>query len=88
MTQGQRIKMIRKNLNLNLYSFSRLINIDEFTMAKIEKDECQATDASDYAGVQSALLLQKPLYKHRCTSQAACDFTDLADEILERLEVL
>ena len=45
MKQGQRIKMIRKNLNLNLYSFSRLINIDEFTMAKIEKDECQATDA-------------------------------------------
>ena len=46
------------------------------------------TSISDYAGVQSALLLQKPLYKHRCTSQAACDFTDLADEILERLEVL
>ena len=46
------------------------------------------TSISDYAGVQSALLLQKPLFKHRCTSQAACDFTDLADEVLERLEVL
>lgn len=47
-----------------------------------------STSISDYAGVQSALIMQKPLYKHRCTSQAACDFSDLADEILERLEVL
>lgn len=44
------------------------------------------TSVSDYAGIQTALLMQKPLRKHRKLSQAALDFKELAAEIMEMME--
>lgn len=45
------------------------------------------TSISDYSGIQSALLLHKPISQHRHKSQANKDYEDLAAELSGILEV-
>lgn len=45
------------------------------------------TSVSDYSGIQSALLKHKPLFMHRSKSLVNRDYEDLADEVLQIVEV-
>ena len=45
------------------------------------------TSVSDYSGIQSALLKHKPLFMHRSKSIVNRDYEDLADEVLQIVEV-
>ena len=46
MTQGERVKEVRKNLGLTLEKFGKKLGIGKTAISKIEHEQCSLTDAN------------------------------------------
>ncbi len=68
-----------KNLRSQRIVYSDLVENHDYPVLE--------TSVSDYSGIQSALLKHKPLFMHRSKSIVNRDYEDLADEVLQIVEV-
>lgn len=68
-----------KNLRSQRIVYSDLVENHDYPLLE--------TSVSDYSGIQSALLKHKPLFMHRSKSVVNRDYEDLADEVLQIVEV-
>ena len=68
-----------KNLRSQRIVYSDLVENHDYPVLE--------TSVSDYSGIQSALLKHKPLFMHRSKSVVNRDYEDLADEVLQIVEV-
>lgn len=80
MTQGERVKEVRKSLRLTMDKFGEKLGVGKTAISKIEKDERSLTDL-----MAKAICREYSVSYEWLTAETGVMFTDLPQTVLDEL---